>query len=75
MVHWVVIAIREHIAAEEALAGGGKAVSIDKPADGGVIITGLQVIESGFLGAVLAGTDILGTFPQHGGGVSAPGMI
>ena len=35
--------------AEEALAGGGVGVGVDESADGGVVITGLEVIEPGFL--------------------------
>ena len=53
-IHRVVIAIREHIAAEEALSGGGEAVCVDEAADLGVVITALQVIESQLLGMGVA---------------------
>ena len=35
--------------AEDALAGGGVGVGVDESADGGVVITGLEVIEPSFL--------------------------
>ena len=34
---------------QEALTGGGVGVCVDESADGGVVITGLEVIEPGFL--------------------------
>ena len=40
--------------AEDALAGGGVGVCVDESADGGVVITGLEVIEPGFLLRVIA---------------------
>ena len=45
-VHRIVVAIREHIAPEEALAGGGEAVGVDEAADRGVVIAALQIIEA-----------------------------
>ena len=47
-----VITIREHIAAEEALTGGGEAVGVDEAADLWVVITALQVIESRLFGVI-----------------------
>ena len=44
----IVIAIREHVATEEALAGGGEGVCIDKSMDDGVVIAALEVIPSRF---------------------------
>ena len=49
-------AIRKHIAAEDALAGGGEAVCIDKSADLRIVITALEVIESRLLGVLEAKT-------------------
>ena len=49
-----VITIREHIAAEEALTGGGEAVGVDEAAEVGVVVTALQVIESQLLGRIIA---------------------
>ena len=37
----IVVAIREHVAADDALAGGDKCVCIDEPADLGVVVAGL----------------------------------
>jgi len=39
--------------AEEALSGAGVAVRVDESADLGVIISALEVVESGFVGAAL----------------------
>ena len=50
----IIIAIRKHIAAEDALAGGGEAVCIDKSADLRIVITALEVIESRLLSVGLA---------------------
>ena len=41
-----------------ALAGGGVAVGVDEPADGGVIIAALEVVEAGFIVLIVA------TIPQ-----------
>ena len=35
--------------ADNSLTGGGVGVGVDESADGGVVITGLEVIEPGFL--------------------------
>ena len=45
----VIQAICEHIAANDALAGRGVGVGVDESADGGVVVAGLEVVESGFL--------------------------
>jgi hypothetical protein len=44
----IIKAIREHIMSENALAGGSEDIGIDESAEFGVIIAGLQVIETGF---------------------------
>ena len=45
----IIIAIRKHIVSQKTLPRGCEGVRIDKAADGGVVITALEVIESGFL--------------------------
>ena len=53
-VHRIIIAIRKHIEPQEALAGGGVAVGVDKSAEGGVVISALEVIEARFSDCVQA---------------------
>ena len=48
IVDWTVVAIGEHIATEDALAGGRVRISTDKPTPYGVIVAALQVIEACF---------------------------
>ena len=43
--NWVIVAVCEHIIAEGALAGGNEGVGVEEAAPGGVVITGLQVVE------------------------------
>ena len=62
--HRIVVAIREHVAAEEALAGGGEAVGVDEAADRRVVITALQIIEATILGMVVAKEAKSACFPQ-----------
>ena len=50
----VIIAVRKHIVPKEALAGGGVAVGVDKSAEGGVVISALEVIEARFFDCVQA---------------------
>ena len=52
--HRVIIAVRKHIVAEIALSGARVAIRIDKPPQCGVIVSGLQVIETGFGIVVIA---------------------
>ena len=63
MTYGIVPAIGKHVIAEEALAGGDEGVGVDKSADGGVVITALQVIEAGILGGVLANAPFLSNHP------------
>ena len=44
--HWPIVAIREHVVAEDALAGAGKLVRVDESANLGVVITAAEVIQS-----------------------------
>ena len=52
----IIQTVGEHVIAEDALAGGDEGIGVDKSADGGIVITGLQVIEAGILGKGLAKT-------------------
>ena len=64
----VILAICEHIGAEEAVGvGGGKGVGIDEPAVGEVIVPTLEVVKARFavvvIPAVTQGVDV----PDEGG--------
>ena len=50
----VVSAIGVHIIAGQALAGGDEGIGVDKSADCGVVITGLEVIEACFSSGIVA---------------------
>jgi hypothetical protein len=54
MPYWVIEAICKHIVAQEALTGSDQCVRIDESADFRVVISGLQIIESGLCGVDLA---------------------
>ena len=51
----IVVAVGKPIVAEKTLSSGGKDVCIDEAADGGVVVTALQVVEPGFSGGAVAG--------------------
>ena len=53
-VHGVIIAVREHVLAQDTLACRNKGVGIEESADLGIVITGLEVVQLRFLGIVLA---------------------
>lgn len=42
------MAVCKHVIAQEALAGGGESIRVDEAADGGVVVAGLEVIETCF---------------------------
>ena len=48
MTNRIVPAVRKHIVPQEALAGAGVAVGVEEAAKGGVVISGLQVVEARF---------------------------
>ena len=51
----VILAIREHIGAEEAVGiGGGEGVGVDEPAVGEVVIPALEVVKARFAVVVIA---------------------
>ena len=47
-VHRVIIAIRKHIVPQETLAGAGVGVRVEEPAQNGVVISALEIIEFSF---------------------------
>ena len=64
----IILAIREHIGAEEAVGvGGGEGVRVDEPAVGEVVVPALEVVEARFavviIAAVAQGVDV----PDEGG--------
>ena len=64
----VILAIREHIGAEEAVGvGGSEGVGVDEPAVGEVVVPALEVVEARFavviIAAVAQGVDV----PDEGG--------
>jgi len=61
-VYRVIVAIRKHIEPGKALARGSKAVCVEEAADGGVIISALEVIEVGFFDEGLSLRAIWGGF-------------
>ena len=50
----IVITICKHIVTQEALTSGCKGIRIDESAGAGVVVTALQVVESGFSVVVVA---------------------
>ena len=60
----IIIAIREHIMADNSLAGGGVGVGVEEAAGGRVVISALQIIEPGIgvvvVAAVAQGVAITG---------------
>ena len=65
MVDWVIPAVCEHVASQDALAGGDIGVGVDEPAHLWVIISALQVIEARFLGGRLATLTLCPTLGFH----------
>jgi hypothetical protein len=59
----IIAAVGEHIVAQQTLACGCKCISIDESANLGIVITGLQVIEPGILGAEIATRSFLALSP------------
>ena len=44
----IIPAVGKHIVAQEALAGGGKDVGVDESAEAGIVIAGLEVVQTSF---------------------------
>ena len=65
----VILAIREHIGAEETVGvGGGEGVRVDEPADGRVIIAALEIVEAG-LGIIVIAAVAQGVEVGDAGGI------
>ena len=67
--NWIVLAIREHIGAEEAVGvGGGEGIRVNEPAVGKVIVPALEVVKARFAVVIVAtvaqGVDV----PDEAGG-------
>ena len=54
MVNGIVAAVCKHIMAQESLTSASKGIRIDEPADAGIVVTALQVVEPGFSVVVVA---------------------
>ena len=52
--HRIVPAVGEHIVTQETLTSRNIAVRVDETAGGGVVVAGLEVVESGLLVRVIA---------------------
>ena len=65
IINRTIIAIGEHIATEDALAGGDIGVGVDEAAYRRIIIPALQVIEAGILGVELATLTLCPTLGFH----------
>ena len=64
----VILTIREHIGAEEAVGvGGGEGVGVNEPADGRVIVAALEVVEAGLGVVVIATVAKRVDVPDEGG--------
>ena len=50
----IIPTIRKHIVSAKSLSGTCKGIRIDEPADGGVVVTALQVVEPGLSVVVVA---------------------
>ena len=50
----IIPAVGKHVITEDTLTSGNEGVGVDEAADGGIVISGLQIIEPGILGGRLA---------------------
>ena len=67
-IYRIILAIREHIGAEEAVSvGGGEGVGIDEPAVGKVIVPALEVVETRFAVVIIATVAQRVDVPDEGG--------
>ena len=65
----IILAIREHIGAEEAVGiSGGEGVGVDEPAVGRVIIAALEVVEAGLGVVIIAAVAKRVDVPDEAGG-------
>ena len=67
-IHRVILAIREHIGAEEAVGiGGGEGVGVNEPAVGKVIVPALEVVEARFAVVIVTTVAKRVDVPDEGG--------
>ena len=65
----IILAIREHIGAEEAVGvGGGEGVGIDEPAVGEVVVPTLEVVEARFAVVIVTTVAQRVDVPDEAGG-------
>jgi hypothetical protein len=53
-VNRIVQAICKHVVSNKSLTSAGKGIRIDEPADAGIVISALEVVEPGFSGGAVA---------------------
>ena len=53
-IHRVVATIGKHVITEKTLPRASKGIRIDESADGGIVISALEVVEPGFSGVAVA---------------------
>ena len=73
----IIATVGKHIATQETLARRSKGIRIDESADGGIVVTALEVVEPGFSVVVVA-TVADGINSSHGAaGINhiAPGIV
>ena len=64
-IYWIICAVRKHVVTNQALAGGCKGIGVDESANVGIVVTGLQVVQSGFSDtACAAGAKTAGSVLQ-----------
>ena len=61
----IIPAIREHVVADDTLAGGDECVRVDESADLGVVVAAVQVIQSQLLVKPVARRPKTGTFRER----------
>ena len=67
--NWIVLAIREHIGAEDSVGiGGSEGVGVNEPAVGKVIVPALEVVETRFAVVVIATVAQRVDVPDEAGG-------
>jgi hypothetical protein len=54
IIDWGIPTIGKHVVAQQTLSGGDEGIGIDKSADFGVVISALEIVQSGLCGAGLA---------------------
>ena len=52
-INGIIETVGKHVIAQQVLAGGAKYVRVDEPAQGGVIVAGLEVVEAQLTNALV----------------------